>query len=114
MAILMLATVLLGFARSYFLAGLFRAPLPNWLIHLHGAAFSSWLLLLIVQTSLVASGRVDLHKRLGLLGFGLAILMIVLGILAATHSLRRASGAAALLFGPKTLYIVPLLDLVLF
>ena len=114
MAILMLATVLLGFARSYFLAGLFRAPLPNWLIHLHGAAFSSWLLLLIVQTSLVASGRVDLHKRLGLLGFGLAILMIVLGILAATDSLRRASGGAALLLDPKTFYIVPLGDMFLF
>src|SRR5260370_42612165 len=107
MAILMLATVLLGFARSYFLAGLFRAPLPNWLIHLHGAAFSSWLLLLIVQTSLVASGRVDLHKRLGLLGFGLAILMIVLGILAATDSLRRASGGPALLFDAKNFYILP-------
>src|SRR5436190_9714542 len=46
MALLMLATVFLGFARSYFLAGVFNAPLPNWLIHLHGAAFSSWILLL--------------------------------------------------------------------
>ncbi len=32
MAILILATVALGFARTYFLAGVFRAPLPNWLI----------------------------------------------------------------------------------
>jgi len=39
MSLLLLATVLVGFAKSYFLAGLIRAPLPNWLIHLH-AVFS--------------------------------------------------------------------------
>jgi hypothetical protein len=69
MAVLILITVFLGFARTYYLAGVFNAnPLPP-LLHLHGAAFSSWILLLIVQTSLVAAGRVDLHRRLGLLGF---------------------------------------------
>ena len=35
MSILLLATVLVGFAKSYFLAGLVRAPLPNKLIHFH-------------------------------------------------------------------------------
>src|SRR5215471_3420735 len=30
MAILILATVFLGFARTYYLAGKFRAPLPTW------------------------------------------------------------------------------------
>lgn len=84
MAVLILATVFLGFARSYYLAGVFRAP-PNLLIHIHGAAFSSWILLLIAQTSLVAGGRVDLHRRLGLLGFGLACLMVILGLMAATR-----------------------------
>src|SRR5215813_1818890 len=29
MALLILATVFLGFAQSYYLAGMFRAPLPN-------------------------------------------------------------------------------------
>src|SRR5260370_12815837 len=40
--------------------------------------------------------------------------MIVLGIWAATDSLRRASGGAALLLDPKTFYIVPLGDMFLF
>jgi hypothetical protein len=66
----------------------FKAPLPNLLVHIHGA-FSCWILLLIVQTSLVAAGRVDLHRRLGLLGFALACLMVILGLLAATDSLGR-------------------------
>lgn len=113
MALLILGTVLLGFAKTYFLAGVFHAPLPNWLIHVHGAAFSAWVVLLIAQTSLVAAGRVDLHRRLGLAGFGLACLMVVLGVLAATDSLRRAFGAG-LPMDAKTFYIIPLTDMLLF
>ncbi|MGA7360992.1 MAG: hypothetical protein WBW70_19215, partial [Candidatus Sulfotelmatobacter sp.] len=64
-AILILVTVFVGFARSYFLAGVFRAPLPNLLIHIHGAVFSSWIFLLITQTLLVSAGRVDIHRWLG-------------------------------------------------
>jgi hypothetical protein len=72
MSILLLGTILLGFGKTYFLAGMFKAPLPNWVIHVHGAAFTSWILLLILQTSLVSAGRVDVHRRLGLAGLGLA------------------------------------------
>ena len=61
MALLILGTVFFGFAKSYFLAGVFRAPLPSWVIHVHGAAFTSWILLLIVQTSLVSAGRTLEH-----------------------------------------------------
>ncbi|HLV93989.1 MAG TPA: hypothetical protein VKS44_02260 [Candidatus Acidoferrales bacterium] len=89
MALLLLATVFVGFARTYSLAGVFRAPLPAAIIHVHGAAFSCWILLLIAQTSLVVAGRVDIHRKLGLAGFGLACLMLVLGLLAATNSLSR-------------------------
>src|SRR6266702_1944732 len=34
MAVLILATVFLGFARSYYLAGVFKAPLPNLIVHM--------------------------------------------------------------------------------
>lgn len=50
MALLMSFTVFVGFARTYFLAGMFRAPLPSLIIHIHGAAFATWMLLLVVQT----------------------------------------------------------------
>jgi hypothetical protein len=59
MALLILASVYVGFARSYYLAGVFGAPLPNTLIHVHGAVFTLWVVLLIAQTSLVTAGRVD-------------------------------------------------------
>ena len=45
MALLLLGAVFLGFAHSYYLAGMFHAPLPSAIIHVHGALFSSWILL---------------------------------------------------------------------
>jgi hypothetical protein len=80
MAILILGTVALGFARTYYFyfAGVFRAPLPSWVIHVHGVVFCTWILLPLVQTSFVSAGRVDLDRRLGMAGFGFACLMIVL------------------------------------
>ncbi len=65
MAVLILAGVVLGFAETYYLAGVFLAPLPNWLIHVHGAVFTTWILLLIVQTSLVLGKRRRLAPALG-------------------------------------------------
>jgi hypothetical protein len=47
MSLLMLATVFVGFARTYYLAGVFHAPLPSRIVHIHGAAFSCWIVLLI-------------------------------------------------------------------
>jgi hypothetical protein len=69
MAVLMLGSVFLGFARTYYLAGMFHAPLPSAIIHVHGAIFSSWILFLLAQTTLVASGRTDIHRRIGIAGF---------------------------------------------
>jgi len=112
MALLMLVTVFVGFARTYYLAGVFHAPLPSFIIHLHGAAFSCWILLLITQTSLVAAGRTDIHRRLGIAGFLLACLMVVLGVLAATDSLVREAGPVGR--DPKFFFIIPITDVLLF
>ncbi len=92
MALLMLATVFVGFARTYYFAGVFHAPLPSLIIHLHGAAFSCWILLLVTQASLVSAGRVDIHRRLGIAGMVLACVMVIVGVLAATDLLVRGTG----------------------
>ena len=112
MALLMMGTVFVGFAHTYYLAGVFHAPLPSLIIHLHGAAFSCWILLLVTQTSLVSAGRVDIHRRLGIAGFLLACLMVILGVLAATDSLARGAGPAGR--DSKFFYIVPLTDMLIF
>ena len=112
MALLLLVTVAVGFARTYYLAGMFRAPLPSLIIHIHGAAFSSWILLLVTQTSLVSAGRVDIHRRLGVAGFLLACLMVVLGILAGTNALVRAQDPGG--SDPRFFYVIPVTDMLIF
>ncbi len=112
MALLMLGTVFVGFAHSYYLAGIFGAPLPSLIIHLHGAAFSCWILLLVTQTSLVAAGRVTIHRRLGIAGFILACFMVMLGVLAATDSLGRGTGPSGL--DAKFFYVIPMTDMLIF
>jgi hypothetical protein len=109
---LLLMSVLLGFARTYFLAGMLRAPLPNLLIHLHGAAFTSWILLLLAQNALIINKNVKIHRNLGMGGFVLAIAMVILGVLAAIDSLRRGFTAPGL--DAKTFFVFPVTDMILF
>jgi len=75
-----------GFAPSYYLKTQFgTAPLKP-LVHIHGIVFSLWMVLLVVQTALVAKGRVALHRALGIAGTVLAVSMVVLG---AAVAIRR-------------------------
>jgi hypothetical protein len=73
------AVVLAGFARTYYLKLFFDTPELPWLLHLHGALMTSWFALFFVQTYLVASHRVGLHRRLGVCGAMLAALIVVVG-----------------------------------
>ena len=78
MSVLMALIVFIGFSRTYFLASYFHAkPLAAPIVHIHAAAFTSWMLLLVTQTSLAASGRADLHRRLGIAGLVLAPIVFV-------------------------------------
>jgi hypothetical protein len=114
MAVLILITVFIGFARTYFLAGMLRAPLPNLLIHIHGVVFISWVLLLITQSTLISAGRPDIHRRLGVAGFGLACLMLILGVLAASNSLRRGFTPPHSGIDPRTFYAIPMGGMLIF
>lgn len=87
----MVGSVFFGFAHSYFLAGVYNAPPLTPILRIHGGVFSLWMLVLLVQTTLVSAGRVDLHKKLGMAGFVLACLMVVLGVLATADSLGKGS-----------------------
>ncbi len=107
---LMFIIVFVGFAPSYYLAGGIRAPLPSLAIHVHAVLFSSWILLLIAQTSLTAAGRVDVHRRLGIAGVILAGSMIIVGVWAATDGLARGSHVGDQL----AFYIFPLANVVAF
>src|SRR3954452_14258854 len=85
MAIAFAITVFAGFARTYFLKAHFGSPPLGPLVHLHGAIFTTWVLFFLVQTTLVASGRTYLHRRMGIAGVVLAALVLALGTTVAIH-----------------------------
>jgi hypothetical protein len=116
MAAVSLIAVLVGFARTYCLAGVFRAPLPNLLIHVHGAVFTLWIVLFASQIGLVAARRLFLHRRIGLFGFGLAAVMIVLAILAASDPLARHFGdpSKEAWEDVRAFYAVSMVDMLMF
>lgn len=95
MAFLLLATVFVGFAPTYYLAGIVPTPepgrvtLPSAIVRVHAMVSTIWMLLFAAQVSLVAAQRVHLHRRLGVLGFLVACAMFVSGFLAGTDTLAR-------------------------
>jgi len=102
MALLILGIVVTGFGKSYFLAGMMRAKLPNALVHVHGAVFVLWIFLLVAQPLLIAAHRVKWHMKLGMLSLVLVPAMSVLGVLTLFDFLRRTEpdeGAELLLVG---------------
>ena len=88
LAAVIVVVVFVGFAQTFFLSGVLKVPswkafgaLPHALaVNVHGAVFSAWALVLLAQTSLARAGRVDLHRRLGLVGFALACLVVLAGV----------------------------------
>lgn len=115
-AVVLLATVVAGFARSFFLRPWFPDhPAPaEAIFYVHGAAFALWYLLLVVQASLITGGRIAAHRRLGVAGVGLAAVMVVLGTLGALTAAARPGGFIAVPIPPLVFLVVPLFDMVLF
>jgi len=79
MAVALVITVFAGFSRTFYLRPQFHPEPLIPLLILHGIVFSSWLALLVVQTTLVAANRTRIHRRLGIAGMVLAVLMISIG-----------------------------------
>lgn len=113
MSIAAVITVFAGFAPTYYLRPYFNTTPLMPLLHLHGMVFTSWLALFLVQTTLVAAHRTDIHRRLGILGGVIAAFMIVLGT---TTAVIRASQGATPVPGVSSLsfLVVPLGDMLVF
>jgi Na+-transporting NADH:ubiquinone oxidoreductase subunit NqrD len=78
--------IVVGFLRTYYLRFLSDLPPLVKLVQLHGIVFTGWLVLFVVQTQLIAAHRVDLHRRLSILGAVLAVCIVVLGVATAFHT----------------------------
>ena len=105
--------VLAGFAPSYYLKAHFGTPeLPSALVHLHGIVMTAWFALFLVQVRLVATRRIEWHRRLGVAGIVVAVLLVAIGTLtaiAAAKAGRAPPGPPPLVF-----LAIPLGDMVVF
>jgi len=86
MGLAIAATILWGFAPTFYLSHWLASP-PDTprigiLLALHGTIFSAWMALMVVQPLLVARRNIPVHRALGLFGMGVAAAMVVLGNLA--------------------------------
>jgi hypothetical protein len=88
-SIVMFAIVIVGFAPTLYLRAFFDVPeIPSHL-YVHGAVLTTWYAWFVVQTSSVALGRTDLHRRFGIFGAALGTAVVL------------ASATTSLRFGPR-------------
>ncbi len=116
MAICTLITIVLGFAPSLIHTAARRA-LPSTLATAHGIVSAAWLLIFLVQSTLVATRQISVHRRLGTAVVFLAPVIIVLGYTTAVTMARRGfdlSGDLHIEADPLLGMVNPLGDLVPF
>lgn len=70
-----------------------RAPFPL-VMHMHAVLMGAFLLLLLAQTTLVATGRCALHMKLGLVSVLLVPAIVVVGFLLATGNYQTVAELA--------------------
>jgi hypothetical protein len=99
MAVALTMVILAGFAWSTYVrtrpgATAFGGPTLLPIVRLHASVSAAWMLLLILQTALIAARKTPLHRRLGVVGGVLACALVVLGWIVA-FDLRPALTARA-------------------
>jgi hypothetical protein len=114
-AVLFPLIILAGFARTYYLKGLFGTPpLASMLVHLHGVLMTMWIALFVTQVWLIRSRQVRVHQRLGYAGIGLAVLIIGAGFVTALRGAKFGSASTPPGIAPHAFLIVPMFDLLMF
>ena len=112
-AIVAALVVLAGFARTYYAKAAFGTPELSALQHLHGLVMTAWFVLFIVQVRLAATARMQTHRRLGMYGMVVAVLVVVVG---AAIAIANAAAGRSPPGGPPPLVFlaIPLGDVVFF
>jgi hypothetical protein len=92
MGLVMISTAFFGFAPTYYLMRT-DAPALTPLLHVHGLAATAWMVLYTVQVGLIASRRVDLHRRLVAIALVVSTTMASIVSRGFTEKLTFAAGA---------------------
>lgn len=94
LALVSAIVIFIGFSSTYFLSRWLAppgSPALGPLAHVHGAVFTSWVLLGVAQPALIAGGNRALHRRLGWAAAVLLPAMVVLAVALGIQTLRVAA-----------------------
>lgn len=113
MSLLAAALVVSGFSHTIGFNLLHPAVPRPFILWVHAAVFSGWVAFFILQSALVRTRNVKIHRRLGLFGAWMGCLMVPLGVTTAivmtrfeVHQLHQP--------GAATFIIVPFGDMLVF
>ncbi len=112
MSLLIAVVVVYGFSQTIAHNLLHASPLPPFILTLHAIVFPGWVLFFILQSALVRTRNVPLHRTLGWFGLALGITLLVLGYFTAI-AMDRFHMQQHETYPPAFL-IVQLMDLVSF
>ncbi len=117
MGIMLFLVAFIGFSRTWYFGAAFPdIPRPGepFYYTIHGPVFTLWMALIAVQPWLIGRGNYNLHKRLGLFGLAVAVLVVTTGLWGA---LLRAGGLADMLqtgMPPKKGWATPFFSMMTF
>jgi hypothetical protein len=80
-----------GFSKNFYLRAWIGTRPITAMVHVHGLLMTAWIMLFLTQTFLVANGRANLHRKLGIAGAFLAFIVVLLGIYTISNSILRQS-----------------------
>lgn len=110
LAIAMAITVVAGFSMQYLAGRSSFAARP--LLHLHGIAFMGWVALFLAQAWFATHGPIAMHRRLGWIGAGWIIVLLVMGSWISIDVTQR--GTAPFFFRPQYFLIANPLSAIVF
>jgi hypothetical protein len=96
MAVVLAATVFIGFSPSFYLRAVLAKPLQvpplsTAVLAVHGSVMTVWMLLVPAMTGLVKAGRVELHRRFGVFAAEWAV--VVFCVLRGSSNCDRAGSS---------------------
>jgi hypothetical protein len=108
MSLLIAATAVYGFSHTIDHNLIHRSPLPPFVLYIHAIVFPAWIVFFIMQSALIRSQNVHLHRRLGWFGVELAVAIIIVGAWTSV-SMARFEGKDP--FNSAAFLIVQVMDL---
>lgn len=113
MSLLVAAVVVYGFSHTID-QNLIHPKIPRpRLLYFHAAIFTGWLLFVILQSGLVRTHNVRIHRTIGWFGVGLGVLIPVVGVATAV-TMARFDMAQLQMNNADADMIIPMWDMVVF